>query len=279
MSDTADTAPPEVAPRANPPTTIGPFSNVPAPGSPIRSDWPQSVSTYITNNVLRKDTAPAQTVTSPVTFSSSVTTTGSATANASGGALLAPNGNVAVGANPPTASAAGVIARSDGVVTSTVMNPSPANTPNLALQRTGTGPQDVGGIFVRFNRANTADVIGTITIATGGASVLYNTTSDRRLKEDLGLLTDGLARVLDLQPRRLAWLTDGSEFDGFIADEVQPVAPYAVTGEPGAVLTADDPANPGGIDPQQLDPSKLIPLLVAAVQELAGRLAALEGTP
>ena len=34
-------------PRAAPPITIGPFTNVPAPGSPIRSDWPQQISQYV----------------------------------------------------------------------------------------------------------------------------------------------------------------------------------------------------------------------------------------
>jgi hypothetical protein len=32
---------------ANPPITIGSFANVPAPGSPIRSDWAQEISTYV----------------------------------------------------------------------------------------------------------------------------------------------------------------------------------------------------------------------------------------
>lgn len=32
---------------ANPPITIGPFANVPAPGSPIRSDWPQQITNYV----------------------------------------------------------------------------------------------------------------------------------------------------------------------------------------------------------------------------------------
>ena len=32
---------------ANPPITIGPFTNVPAPGSPIKSDWPQSLTNYL----------------------------------------------------------------------------------------------------------------------------------------------------------------------------------------------------------------------------------------
>lgn len=36
-------------PQASPPITIGPFTNVPAPGSPIRSDWAQDISTYVTN--------------------------------------------------------------------------------------------------------------------------------------------------------------------------------------------------------------------------------------
>jgi hypothetical protein len=33
-------------PQANPPITIGPFDNVPAPGSPVRSDWPQQITNY-----------------------------------------------------------------------------------------------------------------------------------------------------------------------------------------------------------------------------------------
>jgi hypothetical protein len=33
---------------ANPPIVIGTFDNVPAPGSPIRSDWPQEISTLVT---------------------------------------------------------------------------------------------------------------------------------------------------------------------------------------------------------------------------------------
>ena len=32
---------------ANPPIVIGTFDNVPAPGSPIKSDWPQEISTFV----------------------------------------------------------------------------------------------------------------------------------------------------------------------------------------------------------------------------------------
>lgn len=33
---------------ANPPITIGPFTNTPAPGSPIKSDWAQQTATVLT---------------------------------------------------------------------------------------------------------------------------------------------------------------------------------------------------------------------------------------
>ena len=32
---------------ANPPISIPPFANVPAPGSPIKSDWPQQITQYV----------------------------------------------------------------------------------------------------------------------------------------------------------------------------------------------------------------------------------------
>lgn len=37
----------DIVPLASPPVVIGPFDNVPAPGSPIRSDWPQEISSYV----------------------------------------------------------------------------------------------------------------------------------------------------------------------------------------------------------------------------------------
>lgn len=39
---------PTPTPQANPPIVVGGYTNVPAPGSPIRSDWPQQ----ITNDVV-----------------------------------------------------------------------------------------------------------------------------------------------------------------------------------------------------------------------------------
>jgi hypothetical protein len=47
----------EPAPAAAPPIVIGPFDNVPAPGSPIRSDWPQEISQYVVDNESKQTVA------------------------------------------------------------------------------------------------------------------------------------------------------------------------------------------------------------------------------
>lgn len=115
-------------------------------------------------------------------------------------------------------------------------------------------------------------------IVTSATTTAYNTTSDRRLKEAFAALTDGLATVRALRPWRFRWRATGELGTGFVAEEVQPLVPQAVTGIPGAVDAQ------GQVVPMGLDASKLLPHLVAAVQELAqqvqaltARLAALEG--
>jgi hypothetical protein len=94
----------------------------------------------------------------------------------------------------------------------------------------------------------------------------------------LGDIDDPIERFMRLRPLHLAWKIDGEEFDGFLAHEVAEVVPGAVTGEKDAV---DDD---GGVVAQQLDVSRLVPLLTAAVQaltrqvaELTDRIATLEG--
>lgn len=192
-----------------------------------------------------------------------------------GGAMT---GNINLGG--PPANGNGLDLEVSGHIDSSIVGTTGSN---MTLARGGTPSADPGGRFISFYRGATPtgpqDVnIGSISIVTGGASVAYNTTSDERLKNVVGDIDDPLGRIGQLVPRRLAWKTDETAtFDGFLAHEVQTVAPYAVTGLRGAVLPADDPNNPGGIDPQQLDAAKLVPLLVAAVQALTARVAELEG--
>ena len=110
--------------------------------------------------------------------------------------------------------------------------------------------------------------VGSITST--GTTTAYNTSSDYRLKKNVLPMTGGLATVAALKPVTYDWISNGSAGEGFIAHELQAVIPAAVTGEKDAV---DDK---GEIKPQGVDFGKIVPHLVAAIQELTARLTALE---
>jgi len=127
-----------------------------------------------------------------------------------------------------------------------------------------------GSLFCHFRTNN--NTIGSITRNLQQAAVLFNTTSDYRLKHDRGLVAGARDRIRVLRPRRVVWREDPTEteVDGFFAHEVAEVVPDAVTGAKDAV---DDD---GKLVPQQLDATRLIPLLTAALQEAHDRIDALE---
>ena len=126
-----------------------------------------------------------------------------------------------------------------------------------------TGAINVGEFF------NGNGVVGRIT--TSGSNCSFTDVSDYRLKENEVAISDGITRLKQLKPYRFNYKTDSSQtFDGFFAHEAQAVVPESVVGEKDA--TKKD----GSIDPQCIDQSKLVPLLVAAVQELIGKVEALE---
>ncbi len=104
----------------------------------------------------------------------------------------------------------------------------------------------------------------------------YNTSSDYRLKENVDYTWDATTRLKQLKPARFNWIADDTNtlFDGFIAHEVQEIIPEAITGEKDAMTTNEN--GDAIIDPQGIDQSKLVPLLVKTIQELEARIAALE---
>ena len=114
--------------------------------------------------------------------------------------------------------------------------------------------------------------IGGILSNNTNTGLIYTTTSDYRLKTNIEPLTDAVARLLQIPAHRFNWLADpsGQKVDGFLAHEAQAVVPESVTGTKDAVDADGKPIYQG------IDQSKLVPLLVAAVQELAARVAALE---
>ena len=111
---------------------------------------------------------------------------------------------------------------------------------------------------------------GEIKYDTTSSQVQYNVTSDYRLKENIVDLTSAVDRVKNLKPKRFNFIGNASEIDGFLAHEVQEVVPQAVSG------TKDQIFEDGQVNPQQMDASKLVPVLTAAIKELTARIEALE---
>lgn len=111
--------------------------------------------------------------------------------------------------------------------------------------------------------------IGTIT--TSGTSTAYNTSSDYRLKENIKPIDNILDRFKKLKPCSFNFLSDKKTIvDGFLAHEVQEVIPEAVTG------VKDEMDEDGTPKYQGIDQAKIVPLLVASVQELIKKIEALE---
>jgi len=125
------------------------------------------------------------------------------------------------------------------------------------------------GEVVNFLRGGTTNPVGTISITTSSTS--YNTSSDYRLKENVVTDWDATARLKQLKPSRFNFKTDkDTTVDGFLAHEVESIVPEAITGIKDAV------DKDGNLEAQQIDLSKLVPLLVKTVQELESRIATLE---
>jgi hypothetical protein len=110
--------------------------------------------------------------------------------------------------------------------------------------------------------------VGTIVVT--ATATAYNTSSDYRLKQSVKPLAGGLARVNSLKPSTYKWNLDGSAGEGFIAHELAEVVPFAVSGQKDAVN------EDGSIKIQGVDLSKIVPILVAAIQELTTRVQTLE---
>ena len=122
---------------------------------------------------------------------------------------------------------------------------------------------------MRIFYTGTGNQVGGITFTSSATA--FNTSSDYRLKENVVELTGATERLKQLNPSRFNFIADAdTAVDGFIAHEVQSIVPEAITGTHNEV---DDEGNPVY---QGIDQSKLVPLLVATIQELEARITALE---
>jgi len=93
-------------------------------------------------------------------------------------------------------------------------------------------------------------------------SVLYSTSSDYRLKENVAPISGALEKVQALKPVSFTWKQGGGNADGFLAHELQQIFPNAVHG------TKDDLDTEGKPRYQGVDTSYIVATLTAAIQEL-----------
>jgi hypothetical protein len=125
-------------------------------------------------------------------------------------------------------------------------------------------------IFSEFKTEASPTFRGSITYNRAGGLVAYNTTSDYRAKDIFGPVTDTGATIDALKVYTGKMKGATVERPMLVAHEAQAVAPYSVTGEKDAVNDHGDPVF------QQMDVSSLVPLLIAEIQSLRARVAALE---
>ena len=154
---------------------------------------------------------------------------------------------------------------------------------STALKVNQTSSGDVIGCIMRHGRGGLSGFSGKMisfqgndeteegSIVIGTTTTAYNTSSDYRLKENQVAISDGITRLKTLKPYRFNFKKDkDTTVDGFFAHEVTPVVPEAIYG------TKDATNSDGSINPQQIDQSKLVPLLTAALQQAITKIETLE---
>ena len=146
-----------------------------------------------------------------------------------------------------------------------------------------------GNLIDFWNQAQNS-VIGSI--STDGSTITYGGVSDYRLKQDIAPISGALDAVLKLKPSTWIWKESGKQGLGFIAHELQENFPGAVAGQKDGITIRSVLVSPaiaeikdsdGKViqaavdavyeerevpDYQQVDPSYLVAVLTAAIQEL-----------
>ena len=162
-------------------------------------------------------------------------------------------------------------------------------------------PDATTATMIRFDNSGGTQV-GSIT--SGGGSTAFNTSSDYRLKENVSYNWDAITRLKQLKPARFNWIDDDTNtlLDGFIAHEVSSIVPESITGDKDATQDIGSVKNSEGkviqenvpksvVEEQNgetwtktgtenvyqsIDQSKLVPLLVKALQEAVTKIETLE---
>ncbi|MEN8805074.1 MAG: tail fiber domain-containing protein, partial [Wenyingzhuangia sp.] len=159
------------------------------------------------------------------------------------------SGDVLIAKNSTNFSTVGITLLANGEITAVR-----SSGQTMALNRRGSD-----GEIVKFYKSDTQ--VGNISVT--GAATAYNTSSDYRLKEDLKDF-NGLEMVSSIPVYDHKWKVDDSRSYGVMAHELQEVLPQAVSGEKDAE------------EMQSVDYSKIVPVLLKAIQELTAKVETLE---
>ena len=173
--------------------------------------------------------------------------------------------------------------RGDGTV---VVGSDPSNSIGAAHHIKGApykhasaikiGTDGFGGVVLE-NAAGAQ--VGYITI--NASSVIFSTTSDYRLKDEIAPVVGSGNFIDSLHPVSWKWKLDGTSGVGFIAHELQAVSPSSVNGEKDAVQEViDENGNGTGAfvplyQSVEYGSAEVIANLVAEVQSLRARLLSL----
>jgi hypothetical protein len=148
-----------------------------------------------------------------------------------------------------------------GTAAGLINNNSQQITANGYLISNHVNGTSSGSVYVYFGYNGSS--IGSIT-QNGTTGVLYNLTSDYRLKNDQQALTGAKDFIMALKPKKWQWWDGSGEGVGFVAHEFMEVAKHSGNGEKDAVDADGKPVY------QSIQPSssEVMANLVAFLQEL-----------
>ena len=189
-----------------------------------------------------------------------------------------------------TGNVTGNVAGGDLTGSRVIVRP-PFTSPIAPIQNARLSVQSDASVGIGYNNINPGVATTAIAFENGGSpvgsivvsgsSTAYNTSSDYRLKENVVEMTGAIERISKLEPKRFNFIANPElTLDGFLAHEVENIVPEAVDGVKDGMKDFEeiqlDENNEIIEEPiivtkpkyQSIDQSKLVPLLVGAVQEL-----------
>ena len=189
-----------------------------------------------------------------------------------------------------TGNVTGNIAGGDLTGSRVIIRP-PGQAPIPPIQNARVSIQSDASVGIGYNNINPGVATEAMAIENGGvqvgsivvsgSSTSFNTSSDYRLKENVVEMSNAIERISNLKPKRFNFISSPNiTLDGFLAHEVEDIVPEAVDGVKDGMKDFEeiqlDENNEIIEEPvivtkpkyQSIDQSKLVPLLVGAVQEL-----------